>query len=158
MNSNHNSDEASPVVEIVEDGPRLPKGPAFGAHLGGVRSVMLIAWHDTQHRFMTLPLRIFERTRAGQLIFTLPDPDWAALLADDYEVICLTAQVEDRFVSVEGTIDLVDEGGRQLVVVDPSAQTFWDAISGRVARVSSSALRERLDTPGSLQLDSSPNG
>jgi len=141
--------ESAPVAELPDE------TPAFGAHLGGVRSVMLVAWHVEEGRFVTVPLRICERTRLGQLVFSLPNPEWLAAFGSEYETICLTAQVEDRFVCVQGTVALVEDPPPLRVMVEPVNQTFWDSVSGRVAHVTADAFEQRI-VAQSMALDKSP--
>ena len=139
------SDQEEPAIpEVLEDsGPETNVPKEFGAHLGGVSSVMLHAWHDTEHRFVALALRVVERTGEGRLVLEPPDPEWLVLLERRYDVVCLTAQVDERFVTVEGTLHAVIRQPQPRVIIVPVSQTFWDTISRRVARVACDAPRTR---------------
>lgn len=139
------SDPEQPAVpEVLGEGeakPTTAAPQAFGVHLGGVGAVMLHAWHDTEHRFVALALRVVERTPRGRLVFEPPDPEWLVLLERQYDAVCLTAQVDQRFVTVEGTVDAVIREPEPRVIILPVSQTFWDIVSRRVARVACDAPR-----------------
>lgn len=139
---------------------------AFGAHLGGVSSVMLVAWDKEESGFLSVALRFANRTPRGELIFELPNAEWGPLLDREWGSVCLTAQVADRFVSVEAQVTDIGTGPRPRLVMMPTTQTFWDTVSGRIARVTSGLVTrgDRLparSTPtlqGNEEVDVTPNG
>jgi len=113
-----------------------------GHHLGGVRTVMMFARHTKTDEIVSLPLRLVERNPNDQWVFELADPEWLGLLDFDFERVCLAAQVEQRFVTIDADIVAVDE--HQRLLVQARTQTFWDVPSGRVFRVAAGVTRPRI--------------
>lgn len=135
------------------------RGSDVSGELGGVQSVMFVGWDRSNQQFDAMALRVFERTRDGQLVFELPDPEWSILLERDYGTVCLTAQVDDRFVTVEGRVERVERDAIVRLVVEPTRRTFWDLASGQVFQIASETAAEandRLDRSAPLILEARP--
>ncbi len=148
-------------VEVVDEVPAeleldgkggAPDGASaaidsMGRQLGALESIMLVAWKRGSSEFDTMALKLSQRTPEGELVFELPDPQWVVLLEqNDYERVTLTAQVDERFVTLEGTLERVIYDAPTRVVVSPSDQTFWDVESGRAFRIAPNGAPSEIGT------------
>lgn len=123
---------------------RTQSQPTIGEHhlLGGVRTVMMLARHSRTDELVTIPLRAHERRADDQWVFELADPAWLELIDFQFQRICLTGQVQERFVTIDADIVAIDDNHR--LIVQARSQTFWDVPSGRVFRVASGMRRPRI--------------
>lgn len=104
--------------------------------------MMMFARHNQTDEIVSIPLRLSERNTKDQWVFDLPDPEWLGLLDFDFERVCLAAQVDQRFVTIDADVVAVDD--RQRLIVQARSQTFWDVPTGRVFRVASGVTRPRI--------------
>ncbi len=121
-------------------------GPLIGAHhLGGVGTTMMVARDLESGDVVSLPLRLEEQRSDGAWVFAIGAEGWRELLDFEFDRVCLVAQVDEKFVTIDADFEGMEDSR---VVLAPRQQTYWDVPSGRVFRVASSVRRSKsLDLP-----------
>lgn len=122
--------------------------PTIGAHhLGGVRTVMMVARHQESRSLITVPLRLVEQRIDDVWTFEVGSESWEELIDVELDSVCLVAQVDDRFVTIDANVKSFERGSHLEIL--PRRQTFWDVPTGRVFRVASGPDRPAVSLPAS---------